>query len=74
MADWIKVEDFLPEPLEPVLIWYEYYHYTLGEIAPEYGIGYICDGRWRGDASYGIDARVIAWMPLPKPPKEVNNG
>ena len=41
-----------------------------------YGFGYVCDGKWssfiNGETGWQ-DARIIAWMPLPKPYKEVEN-
>lgn len=70
---WIGVDERLPETWEPVLCWYEYYHYSREKILPEYGIGYCINGRWDGEVSTGTNCRVLAWMPLPEPPKEIHN-
>lgn len=34
-----------------------------------YGIGHCYNKIWCGEVANGIRARVIAWMPLPEPPK-----
>ena len=54
---WIPVEKALPDEYENVLVWYE-----------SYGIGYQYDGCWSGDVQ-GVNARCIAWQPLPEPYK-----
>ena len=65
---WISVDDALPETDDDVLCWYEYYHWNSDKILPEYGIGRCYNGRWTGEVANGISAKVLAWIPLPKPP------
>ena len=67
---WISVEERLPEDYKTVLCWYEYYHRSKEKVLPEWGIGYIINGRWGGDVSNGRDCKVLYWCPLPEPPKE----
>lgn len=67
---WTKVEDGLPENGVDVLCWYEYFRYgSYNRMFRTYGIGYQCNGNWAGESSFGHKARVLAWMPLPNPPK-----
>ena len=67
---WISVEERLPEDKETCLIWYEYFHYSLERVLPEYGIGFYLSmyDMWYGDPSTGKDVKVLYWMPLPEPP------
>ena len=69
MSEWISVEDALPKTDDAVLCWYEYYHWSKEKILPEYGIGFCINGIWCGEVSNGRNAKVLAWMPLPKPPE-----
>ena len=71
---WIPVSEKLPEDLQQVLVWYEYWHWNAEELRPEYGIGWRFRGLWCGDPGNGSRLRVIAWMPLPEPPKEEQDG
>ena len=70
---WVSADEQLPENFRPVLCWYEYYHWSDRKMLPEYGVGYCVNGRWGGEVSNGIDAKVLFWMLLPEPPKEKNN-
>ena len=68
---WIPVTEMLPEVGADVLCWYEYFRFgSYNRMYQTYGIGYYFrDGMWGGDVSNGQNCKVLAWMPLPKPPK-----
>lgn len=68
---WIQVTERMPKRFKNVLCWYEYRNGT-GKMVQTYGIGfYFKDDTWGGEVSNGYDTKVLAWMPLPEPPKEV---
>ena len=68
---WIPVSERLPEKPEAVLCWYEYFRFgDYNEMYQAYGIGYCFNGNWGGEVSNGHKCKVLAWMPLPEPPKE----
>lgn len=74
VPEWTKPEDGLPEEGEYVLCWCEYFRFgRYNRMFRNYGIGYQYNGNWGGEVSYGRDTRVLAWMPLPKPPKKGNH-
>ena len=68
---WISVEDRVPESMVDVLCWYEYFRFgDYNRMYQTYGIGhYFRDGFWGGEVSNGQRTKVLAWMPLPDPPK-----
>lgn len=73
-GEWIPVSERLPEDMQRVLIWFEYYRYgDFNCMYQTYGFGYVCDGKWspfiNGETGWQ-DYRVIAWQPLPEPYKE----
>lgn len=76
VPQWISVKDRLPENGEYVLCWYEYFRYgDFNAMFAAYGIGYCYNGHWGGEVANGTKARVLAWMPLPEPPKgDADNG
>ena len=74
MPQWIPASEKLPEDMQRVLIWFEYYrHGDFNCMYQTYGLGYVCDAEWspfiNGRTGWQ-DYRVIAWMPLPDPYKE----
>lgn len=67
---WIRADEHLPEHDEKVLCWYEYFRYgNYNRMYQTYGIGFCINGMWGGEVSNGVKCRVIAWQPLPEPPK-----
>lgn len=72
-SKWIPVTERLPEPGVYVLCWYEYFRFgSYNRMYRTYGLGYYFrDGMWGGEVSNGHQTKVLAWMPLPEPPKEV---
>lgn len=55
---------------ENVLCWYEYFRYgEYNRMYQTFGIGYQFNGNWGGEVVQGQKAKVLAWTPLPKPPK-----
>jgi len=76
-GEWISASERLPEDMQKVLVWFEYYRYgDYNCMYPTYGFCYVIDGKWswfiNGETGWQ-DARIIAWMPLPKPYKEEEN-
>lgn len=68
---WIPVTERLPEDGDVVFCWYEYFRFgEYNRMYRTYGIGYYINGMWGGDVSNGRNIKVLAWMPLPEPPKE----
>lgn len=60
-----------PKDGKYVLCWYEYFRYGgYNGLFQTYGIGYQYSGSWGEEVSHGTQARVIAWQPLPEPPKK----
>lgn len=73
-CEWISAEAKLPEDMQRVLIWFEYYRYgDFNCMYQTYGFGYVCDGKWspfiNGETGWQ-DYRIIAWQPLPEPYKK----
>lgn len=69
-VSWTRADEALPPDGEDVLCWYEYFRF--GEYYRMYqtfGIGYQYNGMWGGEVAQGQKARVLAWIPLPEPPK-----
>lgn len=72
IQQWIPVTERLPEEGVWVLCWYEYFRFgDYNRMFQTYGIGYYFrDGMWGGEVSNGQQAKVLAWMPLPKAPAD----
>lgn len=72
MSEWIGAKDRLPDNGKEVLCWYEYFRYgDYNRMFQTFGIGCCINGHWCGEISNGTKCRVLSWMPLPEPPKEV---
>lgn len=68
---WIPVEERLPENFRKVLCCGEYFRYgDFNGMFVNYALGYQHNGIWGGEVANGTNARALAWMPLPEPPKE----
>lgn len=68
---WIPVTERLPEEYTDVLCYYEYFRYgDYNCMFRTIDRGYFGNGRWGGEAGQGCKNKVLAWMPLPTPPKE----
>ena len=68
---WIPVTERLPEEYKNVLCYYEYFRF--GEFNCMFRTidrGYYGNGIWGGEAGQGLKNKVLAWMPLPEPPKD----
>ena len=71
---WIPCSARLPKSSEDVLVWFEYFRYgeyncmyqtyNIGNYVAKYDLWMV------GHETGWKDLRVIAWMPLPEPPKE----
>ena len=72
---WIPVEEKLPKDCENVLVYFEYYRYgDYNKMFKTIGISYTFEGKWSGiinGQSGWTKSRIIAWMPIPEPYKEV---
>lgn len=70
VVHWVLTDEKLPPEWQDVLCWYEYFRYgALNRMCQTYGIGFQFNGNWGGEVANGRSAKVLAWMPLPEPPK-----
>lgn len=60
ILNWISVEDKLPDSFQQVLVWREATGYGISWI--DYGTCWFYDNLVEG-------IEVVAWMPLPEPPR-----
>ena len=68
---WIPVTERLPEEYKNVLCYYEYFRYgDFNCMFRTIDRGYYGNGIWGGEAGQGHLNKVLAWMPLPEPPKD----
>lgn len=70
---WISVEERLPENYESVLLWFSYRSWANERRidCEEAAVGWRADDLWYIERCSGV--RVTHWMPLPDPPKEVQD-
>lgn len=70
VVHWVLTDEKLPPDGQDVLCWYEYFRYgAFNRMYQTYGIGFQFNGNWGGEVANGRSAKVLAWMPLPEPPK-----
>ena len=70
VVHWVLTDEKLPPNGQDVLCWYEYFRFGAFNLMYQtFGIGYQFNGNWGGEVVQGQKAKVLAWMPLPKPPK-----
>lgn len=70
VVHWVLTDEKLPPEGQDVLCWYEYFRYgAFNRMYQTYGIGFQFNGNWGGEVATGRSAKVLAWMPLPEPPK-----
>ncbi len=68
---WIPAAEKMPPEGQEVLCWCEFFRFgSYNRMFRTYGIGYQYNGMWGGEVAQGRDAKVLAWMPLPEPPKK----
>lgn len=65
-SQWILCTERLPEEMEKVLVWYEYFSFKRNKIVKTFGIAHVYKNFWCGDVQ-GVGAKCIAWLPLPNP-------
>lgn len=71
VVHWIPADEKLPPEGQAVLCWCEFFRFgSYNRMFRTYGIGYQYSGMWGGEAAQGRDAKILAWMPLPNPPKK----
>ena len=70
VVHWVLTDKKLPPEGQDVLCWYEYFRFgAFNRMYQTFGIGYQFNGNWGGEVAQGQKAKVLAWMPLPRPPK-----
>ena len=70
VVHWVLTDEKLPPEGQDVLCWYEYFRFgAFNRMYQTFGIGYQFNGNWGGEVAQGQKAKVLAWMPLPEPPK-----
>lgn len=70
VVHWVFTDEKFPPEGQDVLCWYEYFRFgEYNRMYQTFGIGYQFNGNWGGEVVQGQKAKVLAWMPLPKPPK-----
>jgi hypothetical protein len=69
---WISCEERMPEDMENVLVWFEYFRYgNHNRPYQTHGLSYAFRGNWSGfinGQSGWQGLKIIAWRPLPGKP------
>ena len=69
---WISCKDRMPNDMETVLVWFEYFRYgNHNRPYRTYGLSYAFRGNWSGfiNGSSGYRGlKIFAWQPLPDKP------
>lgn len=73
VQEWRPVSELPKRNGEIVLVYYEYFRYgEYNRLFRTIGLGYALDGEWsrfiNGESGWHR-LKILAWMPLPQPPK-----
>ena len=74
MAEWISVNDRLPEDYVPVLAYVKHIDGKRAVFLVDHVIDYTNGCKTWAETDTSWKYCVSHWMPLPEPPKEVENG
>lgn len=74
VQQWRSVSELPKRNGETVLVYFEYFRYgEYNRLFRSIGLGYALDGQWsrfiNGESGWH-KLKILAWMPLPVPPKQ----